>query len=208
MVTVVDFTAFALSHLPPPPARILEVGCGPDGGVTPALAGAGYDAYAVDPRAPEGERFHRTTLEELEDEPFDAVVAERVFHHVHPLGAALDKVARMSPLLILDEFAWDRIDAPTEDWYESQHRTLVAAGVQPKGPPDLDVWRALHVNALIASDVVLREARGRFDEQLFEPRPYLYRWLAGPSTESLERSLIDAGAIRSCGFRWVGTTRR
>lgn len=204
-VTFVDFTGFALSQLPPPPARVLEVGCGPDGGITPALADAGYDVLAVDPRAPEGERFQRATLAEIDEESYDAVVAERVFHHVHPLDAAFDKVARMSPLLILDEFAWDCIDPPTQDWYESQHKTLAAAGVQPKGPPDLDTWRALHVDALIASDVILGEARARFDEQLFEPRPYLYRWLEGPSTESLERSLIAAGAIRSCGFRWVGT---
>ena len=203
-----DFTGFALSQLPQPPARVLEVGCGPDGGITPALAAAGYDVCAIDPRAPEGKWFRRTTLEELEEEPFDAVVAERVFHHVHPLGAAFDKVARMAPLLILDEFAWDRIDRPTQDWYESQHRTLVAAGVEPKGPPDLDVWRAQHIAALIPSDDVLREARVRFDEQLFEPRPYLYRWLGGPSTEALERTLLAAGAIQPCGFRWVGTTSR
>lgn len=207
-VTFVDFTAFALSHLPPPPARVLEVGCGPDGGITPALVAAGYDACAVDPRAPDGERFRRTTLEDLEEASFDAVVAERVFHHVHPLEEAADKVARMSPLLILDEFAWDRIDASTQDWYESQHRTLVAAGIEPKGPPDLDAWRAKHVEALIPCGVVLRELRARFDEHLFEPRPYLYRWLNGPATETLERTLLAAGAIQPIGFRWIGATAR
>jgi Methyltransferase domain len=207
-VTFVEFTAFALSHLPPPPARVLEVGCGPDGGITPALADAGYDVLGVDPRAPDGDRFRSITLEELDETRFDAVVAERVFHHVHPLGTALDKVARMSPLLILDEFAWDRIDAPTQDWYESQHKTLVAAGIEPKGPPDLDDWRVKHVAALIPAAEVLREARARFDEHLFEPRPYLYRWLNGPSSEVLEGTLVDAGAIQPCGFRWVGTTVR
>jgi Methyltransferase domain len=207
-VTLVDFTAFALSHLPPPPARVLEVGCGPDGGITPALADAGYDACAVDPRAPAGERFQQTTLEDLDEQSFDAVVAERVFHHVHALGDAADKVARMSPLLILDEFAWDRIDGPTQDWYESQRRTLVAAGIEPKGPPYLDDWRAKHVEALIPSDAVLRELRARFDEQLFEPRPYLYRWLNGPATEALERTLLAAGAIQPIGFRWIGASAR
>lgn len=203
-----DFTAFALSHLPPPPGRVLEVGCGPDGGVTPALVEAGYDARAIDPRAPEGERFQQTTLRDFNEQRFDAIVAERVFHHVHPLGPAFDKAARMAPLLILDEFAWDRIDAPTQDWYESQHRTLIAAGVQPKGPPDLDLWRAQHAAALIPTEAVLREVRARFDELLFEQRPYLYRWLDGPATEPLEGALIAAGAIQPCGFRWVGATAR
>ena len=52
-----DFTEFVLSHLPPAPARVLDVGCGDVGGVVPALVEAGYDAYGVDPRAPAGTRY-------------------------------------------------------------------------------------------------------------------------------------------------------
>jgi hypothetical protein len=199
----VDFTGFALSQLPPPPARVLEVGCGSKGGVAPALVDAGYDAYAIDPHAPDGDRFEQTTLEAFDERPFDAVVAERVFHHVHPLGPAFDKVARMTSLVVLDEYAWDQIDAATQSWYEAQHRTLRAAGIEPKGPPDLDEWRADFAD-LIPSDVILRELRNRFEERLLEWRPYLYRWLDGPATEPLERSLIDAGVIRPCAFRFVG----
>src|SRR5205085_323501 len=42
-LAVVDFATFALSHLPAPPARVLEVGCGRRGGITPALAAAGRE---------------------------------------------------------------------------------------------------------------------------------------------------------------------
>jgi len=45
------FTEFVLHHLPPAPARVLEIGCGDRGGVVPALVDAGYDALGVDPRA-------------------------------------------------------------------------------------------------------------------------------------------------------------
>lgn len=201
-----DFATFALSHLPQPPARVLEVGCGERGGITPALADASYDALGIDPDAPAGNRFRAITLAELEEQPFDAVVAERVFHHVHPLGPALDKLAHMTPLLILDEFAWDRMDEPTRDWYEAQHRMLVAAGREPPGPPDLARWREEH-DDLHPSDVIRRELSARFEERSFEWRPYLYRWLDGPASEPLEHTLVDVGAIQPLGFRWLGVKR-
>jgi hypothetical protein len=202
----VDFTAFVLSQLPPPPARVLEIGCGREGGITPALADAGYDMLAIDPEAPARDHYRAITLEELPEEPFDAIVAERVFHHVHPLGAALDKVARMTPLFALDEFAWDRMDEPTCNWYEAQHRSLVAAGREPKGPPNIAEWRA-RWDDLPPSDLLRRELSTRFEERLYEDRPYLYRWLAGPASESLENGLIAAGVIRPIGFRWIGVSR-
>jgi hypothetical protein len=201
-----DFATFALSQLPPAPSRVLEVGCGREGGITPRLADAGYDVLAIDPEAPPGEHYRPITLKELAEEPFDAIVAERVFHHVHPLGAALDKVARMTPLLVLDEFAWDRMDEPTREWYEAQHRSLVAAGREPKGPPDIAEWRA-RFDDLHPSELLRHELSTRFEETLYEDRPYLYRWLAGPASESLEDALIAAGAIRPIGFRWVGVSR-
>lgn len=205
-VTVVDFATYALSQLPPPPARVLEVGCGPDGGIVATLADAGYDTLGVDPRAPDGERFRALPFEELDEEPYDAVLAERVFHHVHPLADAVDKLARMTPLVVLDEFAWDRIDAPTQAWYEAEHRRLAAAGVDLAGPSDLDEWRLRHPG-LIPSGVLVDTFRIRFAERRLEPRAYFYRWL-GADTEAVEQALVDGGAIRPIGFRWVGVSRR
>jgi SAM-dependent methyltransferase len=203
----VDFTQFALSQLPAAAGRVLEVGCGREGGVTPELADAGYDVLAIDPEAPEGGLYRQITLEELDDPgPFDAVVAGRVLHHVHPLGAALDKLAGLAPLLILDEFAWNHMDGPTVEWYEAQHRVLRAAGRQPKGPPVLADWYAEHSD-LHAYEVLRGEVDARYDETRFEWRPYLYRWLAGPATEALEQALIESGAIRPIGFRYAGVRR-
>jgi hypothetical protein len=202
-----DFTAFTLSHLPPPPQRVLEVGCGRAGGVAPALAEAGHDVLAIDPDAPEGPLYRRITLEELDGVgPFDAVVAGRVLHHVEPLGPALDKVAGLAPLLVLDEFAWNHMDAATVDWYESQFRLLVAAGREPKGPPDLGEWRRTH-SGLHPYETLRAELDARYETVLSERRAYLYLWLEGPASEALESTLIDAGAIRPIGFRYVGRTR-
>jgi SAM-dependent methyltransferase len=182
---------------------VLEVGCG-RGELAVALAAAGYDVLAIDPRAPEGEIFRQVRLEELDDPgPFDAAIAGRVLHHVDPLEPAVAKLARLAPLLIVDEFAWDRLDAPTQDWYEGQHRILTLAGRDPAGPPDFDRWRDEHAD-LHPSDVVRAALDAHFDQVLSEDRPYLYRWLGGAATEPLEQTLIDTRLIQPLGYRWIG----
>jgi methyltransferase family protein len=186
---------------------LLEVGCGYEGGVAPALAAAGFEVIGIDPDAPDGALYRRVTLEEFDDPgPFDAVVAGRVLHHVRPLGPALDKLVALAPALILDEFAWNHMDDATIDWYESQHRVLVAAGRKPKGPPDLAEWRARHSD-LHPYETLRAEIDARYEERHFEWVPYFYRWLEGPATEPLEAGLISAGAIRPIGFRYAGVRR-
>ena len=68
---------YVTTHLPGPPARVLEVGCG-RGDLTRALDAAGWDAVGIDPAAPPGANFRRLKLEDLDadDGPFDAVVAK------------------------------------------------------------------------------------------------------------------------------------
>lgn len=199
-----DFATFVFDQLPPPPGRVLEVGCGDAGGLVEALVERGYDALGVDPRAPLGARFVQAEFEELEDGEWDAVVAGRVLHHVNPLGAGLDRLAAFAPLLVVDEFASDRIDAAAQDWYEGQHRLLRATGAEPFGPANLDDWRERHPG-LHPHDLLLRELRARYDELVLEWVPYLWHWLGGPSSAGLEHTLVDTGAIPAIGYRWAGT---
>jgi len=191
--------------LPPPPGRVLEIGCGREGGLVELLAARGYDVLGVDPHAPEGDRFTQRTFQEL-DGQWDAAVAGRVLHHVNPLVEGIAKLASLVPLLIVDEFASNRIDATAQDWYEAQHRLLRATGADPYGPPSLDDWREHHPG--LHSDGTLLEAlRTHFEELTLERVPYLYRWLEGPSSEALEQSLVDAGAFQPIGYLWVGRRR-
>jgi hypothetical protein len=199
---VADFGAFVLDQLPPAPLRVLEVGCGREGGLVGLLAASGYEVLGVDPHAPEGARFVQSTFQELDGE-WDAVVAGRVLHHVNPLGEGLDLLASFAPLLVVDEFASDRIDHGAQDWYEGQHRMLRASGTEPNGPADLDEWRVRHPG-LHPHDVLLAGLRARYDERVLEWVPYLSRWLGGPSSESLEQTLIDNELIPAIGYRWAG----
>jgi SAM-dependent methyltransferase len=197
-----ELTEFVLSQLPPS-GRVLEVGCG-SGDLARALDAAGNDVLAIDPEAPEGEIFRRVTLEQLDEPgPFDAVVASRSLHHIHDLAAALDKIGRLAPLLVLNEFAWDRMDERTAQWFDGQRRVLEAAGHDPE--PLEEDWEREH-EGLHGYEAMRLELDRRFEERYFAWTAYLYGYLGGPATRDLEQTLIDAGAINGLGFRYVGTS--
>ena len=169
------FTAFVLQALPPAPARVLEIGCGDLGGVVPALVEAGYDALGVDPRAPEGPRYRQCDFRDVDGE-FDAVVAGRVLHHLQPLDEALDRIAALAPLLVVDEFAWDIIDRRAAG--RGTRRSTGSRRRLAQGPPTLDEWRRQHPD-LHPHDVLLDGLRARYDERTLEWVPYFHRWLGG-----------------------------
>jgi SAM-dependent methyltransferase len=206
---VLSVKDFVLANLPPAPARVLEVGCG-HGDLARALGEAGYDVLGIDPAAPDGEHFRRIKLEDLEEDArFDAVVAARVFHHMgENLEPNLERVARAlegGGPLVVEEFAPDRLDDATADWYEGQRRILAAAG-RANDRPGAAEWAAHH-SSVARSDVLLAAFRRRFEERLYEDVPYLWRYLDGVVSPDLERSLVDTGAIRALGYRFVGMPR-
>lgn len=206
------FEEFVREHLPAPPARVLEAGCG-QGELTTALAVAGYDVLGIDPLAPPGDLFRRLKLEDLDEtESFDAVVAGRSLHHIQDLDAALDRiVAILGPggVLVVDEFAWDRLDDATLDWFYGQRRALAAAG-HGDAPASHDElrrdWDAEHLG-LHGFGALRSGLDARFEERAFAWTPYLHRLVGGVATEVLEQALIDAGAIQALGFRYAGVVR-
>ena len=144
-----SLASFVLRYLPPPPARVLEIGCGPVGELTYAIAAAGYDIVAVDPMAPEGPLFRRIPFEDFtEPGPFDAVVASLAMHHIGDLRRT---AARIMDLLvpggrfILEE--WDRerlLDEATARWYFHQRHAAAATGLHTGDaslPPRYEEWR-------------------------------------------------------------------
>jgi SAM-dependent methyltransferase len=186
----VDVAEFVLAELPPPPARVLEVGCG-HGQLASGLAAAGYEVLAIDPDAPDGPLFRQTTLEELDEAgPYDAVVASRSLHHVDDLAIALNKIVsllRPEGAILLDEFAWDRLDA----------RSAAEVGI------DLEEWRDEHED-LHTANTMLEELALRFEQRSLWWEPYLYREARQVLNEERERELVESGRLAPLGFRYVG----
>jgi SAM-dependent methyltransferase len=204
----VDPLAFVQAHLPPAPARILEVGCG-RGELARAIAGLGYEVVAIDPDAPDGDIFEAVSLEQFADPgPFDAVVAMRALHHIADLEGAVGKIARLlSPggRLLVGEHAWERLDARTARWYLDRRAARGAAA-----PPTLERcmrdWtedhRELHTSAAMRAAL-----DRRFTERYLAWTPYLFGALAPAVTEEEEQADIDAGTIEAMGFSYVGARR-
>jgi SAM-dependent methyltransferase len=196
---------FVAAHLPPAPARVLEVGCG-RGDLARTIARSGHPVVAIDPAAPQGDLFQATTLEAFTDpDPFDAVVASLALHHITDLPTGLDKIAshlRPGGRLIVNEHAFDRLDEPTARWYLAM-RTAVGQGVSSSLDDCLRDWRDDHAG-LHGYAAMRQELDRRFTERFFTWRPYLYGELAGAVAEHEERALIEAGEIQATGFRYVG----
>jgi SAM-dependent methyltransferase len=196
-----EFAEFVLSYLPRPASRLLEVGCG-SGQLALELAASGHDITAIDPLAPEGAIFERVTLEDFSPSgAFDAVVAALSLHHVADLDGALGKIAELAPLLLVDEFAWDRFDEPTAAWY-------LAHADRPSESTEQCQREWDEEHAGLHGFRALRTGLDRhFREQFFAWQPYLHRYAEVRAGRQGEEAMIEAGRINALAFRYAGTRR-
>jgi SAM-dependent methyltransferase len=207
------FKAWVAAQLPPPPARVLEVGCG-SGRLARALQRAGYDVVAVDPRAPSGRIFRQCRIEDLDEGGrFDAAVAGLALHHVDRLAVVLDKVSgllRARGRLIVYEFAWDQFDRNTAEWFWQRRGGLSPTMRRHFGgrsaAVSLQKWRRTF-RELHTYRQMRQALDRRFVARFFAWAPYLHEYPGNLSSETQERRSIEAGTIQPLGFRYVGQRR-
>jgi SAM-dependent methyltransferase len=198
--------AFIRATLPPPPARVLEVGAG-RGDLAAALREVGYEVVAIDPAADGAPGVEPVALADFEaaDGSFDAAVAVVSLHHVEPLGpscARLAEVVRPGGVLVVDEFDIGRFDERAARWQMTQR---AAAGLHtPEDPADWSAGMRAHLHELAAIRDALLPGFA-----LGEPvrGAYLYRWDLDPALQAVEERLIADGALPATGARLVGVRR-
>jgi len=195
-----DVIAYVRAALPPPPARVLEIGAG-DGSLAAALASAGYDVLAIDP-ASETEAVRSVPLLELAEPEasFDAAVAVVSLHHVEPLQESFDHLAavvRPGGVLAIDEVDFDRFDERAARWWLDR-------ADRDDDPAEMVAAVRGHMHSLAR----LREALAPHFA-LGEPvrGPYLHRWNLPDGLRDAEEALIAAGDLPATGARLVGVRR-
>lgn len=139
--------------LPAPPTRIAEIGCG-RGALAAALTGRGYDVTGIDRDAgmvastrARGVPAIHTDVLDVTDHTFDVLLFTRSLHHAEDLGGTLHharSLLRPGGSLIIEEFAWERVDWTAAAFLYDHRRRLVRAGLleaeTPAPADELDTW--------------------------------------------------------------------
>jgi SAM-dependent methyltransferase len=212
---------FVRRHLPPAPARVLELGCGGRGGHVPSLLAAGFDAVGVDPEAPEGPDYRRMPFEEYVGQPVDVLVASLSLHHVEDLDLVLDKIRGLlvpGGTLIVVEWARESMDEATarwcfqrlsaveddtEGWLHRRRREWLESGLSwERYREDWAVRHHLYTARAIRSGL---DARFTTDDVSWGP--YYFPELSGVD-RATEQAAIDAGEIRAGCLCQVGQRSR
>jgi SAM-dependent methyltransferase len=204
------------SLLPPPPASVVDVGCGPLGGFVPMLRSDGYDSIGIDPKAPGEPEYQRVNIEDAElPRRLDAVVASTSLHHVTDPAQVIDRIItplRRRGVAVVVEWAWEKFDEDTANWCFERlepddggwlHRRRaewLASG--QSWPVSIRAWA--EQEGLHRGDALVRLLDERLERRLLSYGPYFFPDLFG-TTETEEQAAIDAGQIRASRIDYVGT---
>jgi SAM-dependent methyltransferase len=209
---------FVRTQLPPPPARIIELGCGQAGGHITRMLDAGYAATGVDPEAPDGHVYRRVRFEDYRpDVPADAVVASLSLHHVAKLAVVLDRVCgllRPGGTLVVIEWAWENFDQATAQWcFRHQLRDSGETGawlgdLRTEWSQSGQSWEKFcrgwaEGHGLHTSAAIRRELDARFLLNHQATGPYYFPELADADMTA-EQAAIDAGEIRPGCLLYTG----
>jgi hypothetical protein len=206
---------FVRQHMPPPPCRVVDLGCGRLGGFVPALRAEGFDAQGVDPEAPVGPHYHPFRFEDYDaGQPAAAMVASTSLHQVSDLDTVVDLIAqRLDPdgVLVVMDGAWERLDEATAkwcfdrladdepNWLHQRRNEWLTSG------ESWDVYfdRWARTEGFHTGRDILVSLATRFDTRLLAEGTFLFPDLGGVSAVD-EQAAIDSGRIQAVAFRYVG----
>jgi hypothetical protein len=210
-------TELLLSRLPPPPARLLEVGIGL-ATTLDRLVKMGYDAEGITPdeqqiamaraRYGDGVRVHAAAFETFDPgRTYDALVFQESSQYIAS-DALFARASRLAPLVVvLDEFAMKPLDAPGLHSYAEFLDAAAANGfsvvedadLSRKTPPTvryfmkrLETWRGRLIEDLGLSNE-------QVDELIVSGERYLGRYADGTYAYRLLVLATDAAQTRSRG---------
>src|SRR4051812_11781452 len=141
--------------LPEPPARVLEAGCG-RGALAVALQDLGYKVTGVDRNAEMAAAARERGVHVIEADihdvsgEYDVVLFTRSLHHAESLDDMLAHAATLlapDGQIIIEEFAWERVDEAAAHFLYDNRAMLVATGLLDADIPDgglLEAWVAGH----------------------------------------------------------------
>lgn len=207
--------------LPPPPAVVVEIGCGRQGGFVPALLQDGYQAVGIDPAAPDADSYRRSDFERTGlPAEVDAIVACTSLHHVAIPAAVVDRMAdALAPggVAVVVEWDWESFDRSTAEW--------CFARLGPDDPPAEDHGGWLHHarerwiesqqpwegylrswadrEGIHSSAALIGELDRRFKRESFSRGAYFFPDLVDTS-EADELAAIAEGRIQATRIDYVG----
>ncbi len=216
--------------------RVLDIGCG-TGEVAALMKASGFSVTAIDEH-PEnvadardlGVDAHLAEWPRFKGGPFDTVLCARSLHHMGDLTQAIASLRSMlapKGVLLVEEFAWEALDAKGCEWFWQLLRALqakheLAADADYfvdeflRGGGDLYAWqREYRDRHLHEWRAVQGELKRVFPKSSEERTPYLYRLLARAVSDNVvglkivqrtmeaEARLGSAGQLPLIGRRFV-----
>lgn len=202
-------------HLPQPRSSIVELGCGPLGGLVPRLRAAGHVATGIDPQAPDEPFYQRIEFEHARlPEHVDVVVACLALHHVGDPASVIERIAGAlgdGGSVVVVEWDWEafdertarwsfaRLPAEPESWLHRRREEWIAS--QQPWAAYLETWALQH--GLHRAQELLDLLDRRFERRVRAPGPYLFPELVD-TDEADEQAAIERAEIRPTRVDYVG----
>jgi len=195
-----------------PNLRFLEVGCG-KGHLAKALVDKGHQVLPIDV-SEEAVAFARTLglpakqtdIFGVNDSAFAGILFVQSLHHINPLDQSLAQAARLldeGGSVLLDDFAFNRIDEKTAVWFQGVQNLLAANGIKAFHRIDIEKAFAHLMNhysehGIHTGEKLIRALRNGFRKvEISEGAPYLYRYFVAKI-----ESAAEGGDLIKAIFDW------